>query len=216
MPKYVNAKSGPKNSVIYTDSDGKQWSFEGGNRPWRNQNPGNLVQGSISKRNGAIGTAGGFAVFPDYESGHAALLYSLKNVYGNKDISGLMKDFAPKESNDTKKYIKFLQKQTGITDDTKIKYFSKSQFEILWKAIEKMEGWGAKIGTIRSLENKAQIIGVHFDEHGIIDSYNIEGYGWVSKDTGIELTEAGKVDAVVCVSSHGHPFLKGRPRHAIS
>ena len=79
-----------------------------------------------------------------------------------------------------------------------------------------MEGWGAKKGTIRSREKKAQIIDVHFDKHGIIDSYQIEGYGWVSKEVGIELTEAGKVDAVVCVSSHQHPFLKGRPKHAIS
>ena len=79
-----------------------------------------------------------------------------------------------------------------------------------------MEGWVAKIGTIKSLEKKTQIINVHFDERGIIDRYNIEGYGWVSKEIGIELAESGKVDAVVCVSAHGHPFLKGRPRHAIS
>ena len=216
MPKYIKAKSGPKNSVIYTDSNRKQWIFEGGNRSWRNQNPGDLVPGRISKRNGAIGAAGGFAVFPGYESGHAALLDSLKTVYGNRDIPILMKDFAPKESNDTKKYIKIIQKKTGVADNAKIKDFSKSQFEKLWKSIEQMEGWGANSGTIRSLEKKAQITGVHFDKHGIIDSYNVEGYGWVSKELGIELTEDGKVDAGVCMSSHGHPFLKGRPKHAIS
>lgn len=216
MPKYVKAKSGPKNSVIYTDSDGKQWIFKGGNRPWRNQNPGNLVPGDVSKRNNAIGAAGGFAIFPDYESGHKALVDSLKNTHGNKDIKRLMEVFAPQIQNDTKKYIKFIQKKTEVIDNTKIKDFSKDQFEKLWKSIEQMEGWGAKPGTIRSLEKKAQIVGVHFDKHGIIDSYNIEGFGLVSKITGINLTESGKVDAVVCISSHGNPFLKGRPRHAIS
>lgn len=80
MPKYVKAEQGPGKSVIYTDSDGKQWKFEGGTRPWRNQNPGNLVPGKITKRNGAIGSAGGIAVFPDYYAGHKALLDSLKNV----------------------------------------------------------------------------------------------------------------------------------------
>lgn len=30
MPKYLKAITGPKNSVIYTDSDGKKWIFEGG------------------------------------------------------------------------------------------------------------------------------------------------------------------------------------------
>jgi len=32
--KYVSAKSGPKNSVIYKDSDGKQWKFSGGSQAW--------------------------------------------------------------------------------------------------------------------------------------------------------------------------------------
>lgn len=84
MPKYVSTKAGPHRSVIYTDSLGKQWQFLGGNRPWRNQNPGNLVPGKVSKRNGAIGKADKFAVFPDYEAGHAALLDSLKNEHAEK------------------------------------------------------------------------------------------------------------------------------------
>jgi Nucleotidyl transferase AbiEii toxin, Type IV TA system len=41
-------------------------------------------------------------------------------------------------------------------------------------------------------------------------------YGWVTKDEGIALTQQGKVDAVVAISPHGHPFLRGRPHHAIS
>ena len=60
MPKYIKAEPGPRRTVIYTDSDGKKWEFSGGSRPWRNQNPGNLVPGNVSKRNGAIGKAGGF------------------------------------------------------------------------------------------------------------------------------------------------------------
>jgi hypothetical protein len=101
VAKYVKAKAGPKNSVIYTDADGKEWIFEGGNRPWRNQNPGDLVPGNVSKRNGAIGSAGGFAVFPNYDSGHAALLDSLKTTHGGQDIRGLMESFAPPDENDT-------------------------------------------------------------------------------------------------------------------
>ncbi len=82
----------------------------------------------------------------------------------------------------------------------KSKIFQKLSLKNLWKAIEQMAGWGAKKGTIRSLEKKAQITEVHFDKHGVIDIYHIEGYGWVSKTMGIDLAEAGKVDAVVCVT----------------
>src|ERR1035441_2846701 len=152
MPKYVKARSGPKNSVIYTDEDGNEWIFEGGNIPWRNQNPGDLKPGKVSGRNGAIGSASGFAVFPDYNAGHAALLDLLKSVYGSRDIPDLMKAFAPKYENKTEAYIKFVQKWTGVRGDKKIKDFTQSEFEKLWRAIEQMEGWGKKTGTIRRSE----------------------------------------------------------------
>jgi hypothetical protein len=104
MPKYIKARQGPKNSVIYTDSDGKEWIFEGGNIPWRNQNPGDLVPGNVSKRNGAIGSANGFAVFPNYQTGHAALLDSLKAVHGNQDILSLMHEYAPPSAVTTRRH----------------------------------------------------------------------------------------------------------------
>lgn len=74
MSRYVHARQGPKNTVIYTDDKGEEWLFSGGDRTWRNNNPGNLVPGNVSKRNGAIGVAGRFAVFPDYETGHQGML----------------------------------------------------------------------------------------------------------------------------------------------
>lgn len=218
MSKYVKARQGPKNSVIYTDKNGDDWIFEDGNIPWRNQNPGDMKQGGVSRRNGSIGSANGFAVFPDYDTGHAALLDLLKNTYANRDIRKLMGAYAPpKDRNKTERYIKFVQKLTGVKGDKKIKNFTPVEFEKLWKAIERMEGWGASVGTIRPFNNKkAKIIGVHLDKSGIIDRYNIEGYGWVPKDQGISLTQQGKVDAIVAISPQGHLFLRGRPGHAIS
>src|ERR1700733_13544085 len=165
MPKYVKARQGPKKSVIYTDSDGNEWAFEGGNIPWRNQNPGDLVPGKVSRRNGSIGSANKFAVFPDYKTGHTALLDSLMNEHGNKDIRSLMKVFAPPKENKTERYIRFIQNRTGVRNNKKVKDFSKSEFEKLWKAIEDFEGWGKDEGIIRALEKKAKIVGVHLDKH---------------------------------------------------
>ena len=212
MAKYVKAETGPGNSVIYTDSNGSQWKFDGGSRPWRNQNPGNLVVGNVSKRNGAIGKAGGFAVFPDYDTGHAALLDSLKNVHGDKDIPALMNVYAPPKENQTKKYILFIRKKTGVNGSKKIQDFSLNEFEKLWKAIEKMEGWGEdKVGSITKYQPPAKIIKIKKDKKGIIYSYEIEGYGWVSKSKGIQLAQKGEIDAVIAVSPNGNQFLRARP-----
>lgn len=103
MARFVRADAGPEHGVIYTDDTGKRFHFAGGARSWRNHNPGNLVPGEVSKRNGQIGTAGGFAVFPDEESGHRALLDSLKNKHGNKDLRQMIRVYAPKHENKTEK-----------------------------------------------------------------------------------------------------------------
>jgi hypothetical protein len=217
MAKYIKAKSGPGKSVIYTDDSGKQWQFTGGSRPWRNQNPGNLVVGKVSKRNDAIGKAGGFAIFPDYATGHAALLDSLKNEHGNQDIPSLMEDYAPHSQNNTKAYISFIRKKTGVKGNKKVRDFSKEEFEKLWKAIEQMEGWGKKHeGKITEYIPKAEITAIKKDKKGTITAYRIEGYGWVSKDEGIQLTLQGKVNAVVATSPRGNAFLRSRPNHKTS
>lgn len=70
---FIKAKEISKKRVKYWNEDGTSLTYVGGNRTWRNQNPGNLGAGPWANRHGAIGKAGGFAVFPDYESGRAAI-----------------------------------------------------------------------------------------------------------------------------------------------
>ncbi len=209
MGKYVKAVSGPNSSVIYTDDGGKQWVHSGGTRTWRNNNPGNLVVGSISRDNNAIGKAGGFAVFPDYESGHVGLIDCLKRTYGNADLKFLITKYAPPGENNTSKYFKFLQNKTGINDNKKVKDFTSRQFEKLWKAIEQMEGW--KVGKVAGYDSSSPIKAVKKNKKGIITYYLIEGYGWVAKANAIQLVLAGKVDAVVAVSPKGNKFLRSKP-----
>lgn len=213
MGKFIKAEAGPKTTVIYTDSAGKQWQYSGGSRTWRNNNPGNLVSASVSKRNGEIGKAGGFAIFPDYESGHAGLIDLLKNTYREFSLRELIKKYAPKHENNTKQYLKFLRSKTGIKDDKKVKDFNKYEFESLWKAIEQMEGW--KTGTITEYLVKAQIKAVKKDKNGTITHYLIDVFGWVTKVQGITLTISGKVNAVVATSPRGNQFLRARPNRTI-
>lgn len=221
-PKFIKATPGPKHSVIYETEDGRKFCYSKGNWTWRNNNPGNLVPGEVSKRNGAIGKVGGFAVFPDYESGHKAHLDSLKNKHGNKDLEDLIDVYAPDEDgNDTENYVRFLRKKTGVKDDKKVKDFTDEEFEKLWKAIEQMEG--LKKGTIKECTEKKpqekpvkkKIIGIQRDKKKTIIAYQIETLGWVSKAQGIELTRQGKVDAVIARSRSGNLYLRTRPDDSI-
>lgn len=209
MAKYVKAVPGPNNTVIYTDDGGKQWVHSGGTRTWRKNNPGNLVPGTISKDNNAIGKVGGFAVFPDYESGHAGLIDCLKRTYGNADLVALVKAYAPKGENNSERYLKFLRIKTGIKNNKKVNDFTAEEFEKLWRAIEQMEGW--KVGKITEYNSGSPIKAVKKNKKGIITYYLIDGYGWVVKREAIQLVLSGKVDAVVAVSPKGNRFLRAKP-----
>jgi hypothetical protein len=221
-PKFIKATPGPKHSVIYETEDGRKFSYSKGNWTWRNNNPGNLVVGKVSKRNGAIGKAGGFAVFPDYETGHKTHLDCLRTTYRNHRLEDMIKGYAPPKENKTEIYLEFLRKKTGVKDDTKVKDFTDEAFEKLWQAIEQMEG--LKKGTVKECteskkEEKAEkkkITGVQRNKKKTITFYRIETLGWVSKAEGIRLTLQGKVDAVVAHSRSGSPYLRTRPDKSIT
>jgi hypothetical protein len=117
MAEFIKAEPGMKHSVIYTDGVGQYFRYSGGTWAWRNQNPGNIRPGSISRKHGQIGVVFNFAVFPDRESGHLALLDVLKITYGDSSIDEMMEHFAPPSENNTARYKKFLHEVTGVKDN---------------------------------------------------------------------------------------------------
>lgn len=205
MSKFIKAEAGLHRTVIYTDDSDRHFRYSGGTRTWRNNNPGNLVPGKVSKSNNQIGVAGDFAVFPDYETGHAALIDSLSTTYANASIHELIKAYAPPETNNTARYEKFLRTKTGITDDRKVKDFTPEEFEKLWRAIEQMEGY--KIGEITEIY---PITKVQKDKnHAICECY-IGMTEWISKDQCLKLAQQGKLDVVFCISHLGNTYLRAR------
>jgi len=74
MP-YIKAEAYGEDSaaVVYIADDGKRLTRYGGSRAWRNNNPGNIRHTEFARRHGAIGSAGGFALFPDYLIGRNAI-----------------------------------------------------------------------------------------------------------------------------------------------
>jgi len=203
--RFIKAKADKDHSVIYTSKFGKRFRFSGGTWAWRNHNPGNLRTGSVSKKFGQIGTAGGFATFPNYQSGLRALIYLLKHFYKNDSIKKLAKRYAPPSENDTANYTRFLRRKTGINTNKRIRHFSSSEFKKLWEAIITMEGY--REGDVSEIK---PITKVKRDNTSIY-AYYIIGVGWVDKEECIALAQRGLVDAVVCSSSLGNLYLRSRP-----
>lgn len=188
MTRFIKAEAGLHHTVIYTDELGKYFRFSEGTWSWRNHNTGNIVSGKISKRNGQIGVAGGFAVFPNRELGHRALIDVLTSTFGDKSIDEMVKQYAPPHENNTAAYRKYLHAKTGVMDDKKIKDFTPKEFEKLWKAIEQMEGY--KKGKIIEV---CPITRVRKDKKKhVIYEYCIKDKSWISKEKCLAYLFEGK------------------------
>ncbi|WP_245306913.1 MULTISPECIES: hypothetical protein [unclassified Rhizobium] len=80
-------RDAPK-TILYTDADGRDEIREGGSRSWRNCNPGNIRKGDFSINCGAIGDDGSFAIFPDEDTGKAAVIALLQTTSYIQDTQG--------------------------------------------------------------------------------------------------------------------------------
>ena len=130
------------NDVLYTYNNGQVSRRSGGTRAWRNCNPGNLRLTPFSRENGAIGKAGGFAVFPDVETGRRALgNLLLSENYVNKTIRAAIRKYAPPHENNVASYNRHLAKMTGLDINKKISSLTAAQLESVINAICVIEGW---------------------------------------------------------------------------
>jgi hypothetical protein len=149
---FIRAKSGPPNygepddmfTVQYFDEQGNMTIRGGGTRAWRCNNPGNLhaTPYSTSKDRRAIGKAGDdkdeYAVYPDYETGHEALVVMLKgSKYSPKTLREAMIYYDKRNPN----YINIIVSKTGFDPERKVKSLNDQEFEKFWRAIEETEKW---------------------------------------------------------------------------
>jgi hypothetical protein len=131
-------------TVEITYSNDRVEVRSGGTRSWRNNNPGNLRDTEFSRRHGAIGEAGGFAVFPDEEAGAAALADLLgTRTYRGLSVADAIERFAPPTENDTARYGDFVERATGLEGDTRMSTLSAEQRMSVGSAIRTFEGWRA-------------------------------------------------------------------------
>ena len=83
----------------------------GGDRNWRNNNPGNIEYGPFAISMGAIASDGRFAIFPTEEMGRKAADTLLKGKnYVNLSAGDAIKRWAPPSENDTNAYVNSFKK----------------------------------------------------------------------------------------------------------
>jgi hypothetical protein len=129
---FIKAKVGPalighpkgEFTVHYFDEHGNLTIRSKGKRAWRCNNPGNLKVGkySMGKDRRAIGSAGDsedeYAVYPDYETGHEALVVMLGgSVYSPLTLKEASKRYVSTDKN----HINTIAKITGFDPNRTIK-----------------------------------------------------------------------------------------------
>lgn len=130
--------------VVYTTADGRRARRTGGTRAWRNLNPGNIRYSEFSRNAGAIGQAGGFAVFPDEETGTQAISSLLRGQsYNNLTIARAITRYAPPSENNTAAYHRRIQQITGLNINRRISDLSDGELSHVVDAIRAIEGWEA-------------------------------------------------------------------------
>lgn len=129
-------------SVVYTRRNGNKFKRTGGTRAWRNNNPGCVRYSDFIAAQGAIGQAGGFAVFPDEETGMRALAALLRsNGYRNLTIADAIFKYAPPHENNTDAYKARIRNMTGLQISLRIRDLTDAQIQRVTDAIRVIEGW---------------------------------------------------------------------------
>ena len=121
-----------------------------GARNWRNNNPGNIENGSFAKGFGSLGGDPRFAIFPDFQSGRKAkskLIFDGKN-YKDLDLKGAIARYAPPSENNTTMYQNAVLQAVGGQNKRMAEY-SESERNSIMNAMEKVEGF--KVGKTISM-----------------------------------------------------------------
>lgn len=128
---------------------GKGKSGAGGMpRNLRNNNPGNIEYGDFAKKNGATGSDGRFAIFPDMKTGENAMASLLMNYAkgGNNTISKIVSKWSPAGDNgaaNTNAYVADVAKKTGLDPN---KQLSMNELAAVQQAMTQHEGMiGSKV-----------------------------------------------------------------------
>lgn len=209
---FISAREGPPNAgsktytVHYFDEKGNMTIRSSGTKAWRNNNPGNMkYKGGFAVRHGAIGSAGGMAVFPTEAIGRQALIDLLKSSnYNNFKITDLPEKY---DKDNAQEYRRMLLSIYTFDPNKRIKDLIAKEFDQLREAIERIEGW--EVGQEDFIE-KWHISGVH-KKHGVIIEHLVDKRGmssWIAKEEALKLALEGRLHATIVHLKNGTTYLR--------
>ncbi len=135
------------NTVMVHQPHGATERRSGGSRSWRNNNSGNIRYGNFAVAQGAIGEAGGFAVFPNQEAGQAAQEALLRSpAYAHLSVNDAIAKRSPPSENNTQSLKNTIKRLSGLNGDERIGSLTSDQMRHFTAAIQRTEGW--REGTI--------------------------------------------------------------------
>ncbi len=220
---YVRAEVGEtppgsdKPSRIYYDQEGNKMVRTEGSRSWRNNNPGNLAYYKFAKENGAIGTDGTFAIFPDYETGQRARKKLLKgSQYHHLTIKEMAYKYEPESPEKSESYCKCIVSRSKLEPTRKLESLNDEEFDTLLQSMQACEGW--EIGQETYFPIK-KITEVCRGKDRTIQYFQIDGDEWVPKGMAIQIAEHANLAAVVVHMKNGNKYLRPKqnqpPFHAL-
>ncbi|MDO3620238.1 hypothetical protein Q3O98_03910 [Ralstonia pseudosolanacearum] len=112
-------------------------------RNLRNNNPGNIEYGDFARRHGATGSDGRFAVFPDAQTGSAAmdaLLQSYASKNGLNTVAGIVGRWAPASENNTSAYAASVAKRMGVGMNDRLDMGDPRVRQALGREMARIEG----------------------------------------------------------------------------
>ncbi|MFZ4587155.1 MAG: hypothetical protein ACOYMJ_05085 [Candidatus Methylopumilus universalis] len=182
----------------------------GGTRAWRCNNRGNLKKSDYSTgpNRRSIGIAGDgkdtYAVYPDYKTGHEALIVMLSGSrYSPLSLRAAMRRYDSKKVS----YIDEIVKITKFDPERLISSLNDDEFEEFWMAIEYIENW--TVGSEDFIE-KWVITGVH-KNHGVITEYLVKNNScehWISKHEAIAMANTGQLHAIFVHMNNRNGYLR--------
>lgn len=101
--------------------------YVSGTRPARNNNPGDIEFGQFALHHGATGSDGRFAIFPDPETGFAAMKALLQEHYAGLTIEEAINKWAPPHENETDVYLAHVLEWTGLPPNESVEYALQEQ-----------------------------------------------------------------------------------------
>ena len=193
--------------VIYEDGDDKI-VFSGGSLDWRTNNPGAMqARGGFSSHHGMIGSSSPNAIFPDYQTGKAAMVTRLQTPeFFDASINDAIEDWAQTSPSDVAAYRADVHNWTGLDMKRKVSSRSSSEFENMRAAMERHEGYiQGEVWTMKKVQAAKSKNDKNFTD------FKVDG-SWISKSAAISLAKQDKLDAVVSGDflrpSPGQPSFK--------